>query len=258
MEVHHHSHTERKKWTHYLWEFLMLFLAVFCGFLAENFREHYVEHQRAAQLAANLYKELYADSILLQANIDIRNTKEASCNYFINYVRDSDLTHLSETFYPAFTRTFVQTAQLLFEPHDGILNQLRNSGELRYFKNPELQARVGDIGVAIANVRTRNDKEYSFVEFYLRPFTLKYYDFQWYEEYIQHGKLSLAQALSQNSKTQYQPKIINASLFNRQEAQNITSYYLLMLRGTRQTQYHSYADINHVLLEILRAEYHFK
>ena len=37
MEVHSHTHTERKKFTHYLWEFLMLFLAVFCGFLAENF-----------------------------------------------------------------------------------------------------------------------------------------------------------------------------------------------------------------------------
>ena len=32
MEVHAHAHTARKKWTHYLWEFLMLFLAVFCGF----------------------------------------------------------------------------------------------------------------------------------------------------------------------------------------------------------------------------------
>ncbi len=30
MEVHHHSHTARKKWTHYFWEFLMLFLAMFC------------------------------------------------------------------------------------------------------------------------------------------------------------------------------------------------------------------------------------
>ena len=45
MEVHHHpiaigSHTSRKKWTPYLWEFLMLFLAVFCRFLAENQREH--------------------------------------------------------------------------------------------------------------------------------------------------------------------------------------------------------------------------
>ena len=36
MEVHSHTHSPRKKWTHYFWEFLMLFLAVFCGFLAEN------------------------------------------------------------------------------------------------------------------------------------------------------------------------------------------------------------------------------
>ena len=40
MEVHHHTHTPRKKWTHYFWEFLMLFLAVFCGFLAEYQLEH--------------------------------------------------------------------------------------------------------------------------------------------------------------------------------------------------------------------------
>ena len=43
MEVHAHSHTARKKWTHYLWEFIMLFLAVFCGFLAELQLEHKIE-----------------------------------------------------------------------------------------------------------------------------------------------------------------------------------------------------------------------
>ena len=56
MEVHAHTHTPRKKWTHYFWEFLMLFLAVFCGFLAENQREDMVEHQRVI---------LYGDSLLL-------------------------------------------------------------------------------------------------------------------------------------------------------------------------------------------------
>ncbi|TMI65215.1 MAG: hypothetical protein E6H07_04635 [Bacteroidetes bacterium] len=62
MEVHHHSHTERKKWTHYFWEFFMLFLAVSAGFLVENQREHYVEHKRAKVYAANLYKELKEDT----------------------------------------------------------------------------------------------------------------------------------------------------------------------------------------------------
>jgi len=46
MEVHAHAHTPRKKWTNYLWEFLMLFLAVFCGFLAEYQLEHIIENQR--------------------------------------------------------------------------------------------------------------------------------------------------------------------------------------------------------------------
>ena len=256
MEVHAHSHTSRQKWTHYLWEFLMLFLAVFCGFLAENQREHYVENQRANQLAKNLYKEIYADSIAVQQKIAIRNTKEGECAYFINYVRDSSLITLSDHFYPAFTWAFLQSATLMFEPNDGILNQLRNSGELRYFKSSELQAIIGKLSVSIANVRSRNEKEYSYIEFYLRPFSIKHYDFEWYEELTQQGKLTLLEALSQKIQMPVAGKIVNADKFNRQEAENIAFYYLLMLRGTRQTQYIPYTMINHQLLEILRKEYH--
>jgi len=258
MEVHAHTHTERKKFTHYLWEFLMLFLAVFCGFMAENIREHRVEHQRAKELAKNLYKEIYADSITVQQKIEIRNLKESECAYFIGYVKDSSLTNLSPYFYPSFTWAFIQSAQLFFEPNDGILNQLRNSGELRYFKNSELQASIGKLTVSIANLRTRNEKEYSYIEFYLRPFSLRHYDFAWYETLTQHGKLSLLNALNQKMQTSQTGKIVNADKFNRQEAENIASYYLLMLRGTRQTQYLPYADINHQLLETLRKEYHPK
>jgi hypothetical protein len=67
MEVHAHTHTERKKFTHYLWEFLMLFLAVFCGFLAENQREHYVEHKREKQFMVSLVKDLEMDTLALSS-----------------------------------------------------------------------------------------------------------------------------------------------------------------------------------------------
>ena len=256
MEVHHHSHTARKKWTHYFWEFLMLFLAVFCGFLAENQREHMIEHQRAKALARNLYKEIYADSIAIQQKIAIRNKKEEECNYFINYVKDSSLTDLSPGFYPAYTWAFLQSALLLFEPNDGILNQLRNSGELRYFKSSELQSEIGRLTVQIANIRNRNEKEYSFIEMNLRPFTIQHYDFNWYEAFTQHGKFTLLEALNQNTPMSITGKIVNADKFSRQEAENIASYYLLMLRGTRQTQYLPYVAINHRLLQVLRNEYH--
>ena len=258
MEVHTHTHTPRKKWTHYFWEFLMLFLAVFCGFLAENIREHKVEQQRAKQLAKNLFKEIYADSIAIQQKIAIRNKKEEECIYFINYVKDSSLTDLSHRFYPAYTWAFIQTAYLVFEPNDGILNQLRNSGELRYFKSSELQSAIGRLSVQIANVRSRNEKEYGFIEMNLRPFSLRHYDFNWYESFTHHGKLTLIEALNQNEQVSYDGKIINPDKFSRQEAENIASYYLLMLRGTRQTQYLPYVNINHQLLEVLRKEYHLK
>ena len=62
MEVHAHTHTARKKWTHYFWEFLMLFLAVTLGFFVENQREHYIEHQRAKVYAASMKINLQVDT----------------------------------------------------------------------------------------------------------------------------------------------------------------------------------------------------
>ena len=62
MEVHHHAHTDRKKWTHYFWEFLMLFLAVFCGFLAENYRETIVNKEKAHHYIQNMVADLKADT----------------------------------------------------------------------------------------------------------------------------------------------------------------------------------------------------
>ena len=258
MEVHAHTHTERKKWTHYLWEFLMLFLAVFCGFLAENIREHMVEQRRAKQLAKNLYKEVLADSISVQQKMDVRKIKEDKCSHFIGYIKDSSLTNLSPEFYPVYTWAFVQIAQMMFEPNDGVLNQLRNSGELRYFKSNDLQSAIGQLSVQVANVRNRNEREYSYLETFIRPFSLKHYDFDWYEAFIDHGKVPLLQALNENKLPSYPGKIVNADKFNKTEAVGMASYYLLLMRGTRQIYYMPYIAANHQLLDILRKEYHLK
>jgi hypothetical protein len=62
MEVHAHTHTQRKKWIHYFWEFLMLFLAVFCGFLAEYQLEHKIEQEKGKQYIRSFYEDLVTDS----------------------------------------------------------------------------------------------------------------------------------------------------------------------------------------------------
>ena len=69
MEVHTHTHTPHKKWTHYFWEFLMLFLAVFCGFLAEYQLEHKIERERGKQYIQSIYEDLKEDTASLANTI---------------------------------------------------------------------------------------------------------------------------------------------------------------------------------------------
>ena len=98
MEVHAHTHTARKKWTHYFWEFLMLFLAVFCGFLAEYQLEHKIERDRAKELAKSFYEELKNDSVNITVKYQNRIRQENSLLYLRTYFRDSSMTNLSKTF----------------------------------------------------------------------------------------------------------------------------------------------------------------
>src|SRR5689334_13086440 len=86
MEVHAHSHTPRKKFTHYLWEFVMLFLAVFAGFLAENLREHIVEHQKAEQFARSLLSDLISDTSALKTAIDYGDRKVKAIDSFFSQI----------------------------------------------------------------------------------------------------------------------------------------------------------------------------
>ena len=98
MEVHAHTHTARKKWTHYFWEFIMLFLAVFCGFLAEYQLEHKIEKDRAKELAKSFYEELKNDSVVAAQKVQNRIKAENAFSYLAKYFRDSSLNNVSKTF----------------------------------------------------------------------------------------------------------------------------------------------------------------
>src|SRR5258708_30889844 len=132
MEVHSHSHTERKKWTHYFWEFLMLFLAVFCGFLAENQREHMVEHQKEKQYMKSLKKDVEADIIQI-------DRLEIELNDFIRR-----LDSVAEGLDPSSGRspslvTYKQMSRDLgfsdFIYTDRTIQQLKNAGGMRLVRN---------------------------------------------------------------------------------------------------------------------------
>lgn len=260
MEVHHHGHVhENKKWKEYLFQFLMLFLAVFCGFLAEYQLEHTIEKERAKDLAENLYHEVYADSIVMQQAIANRLIKEKSYLDFAVYVKDSSLINPSLNFYRAFAIAFVNHQALVFEPKDGILNQLINSGSLRYFRSSQLQTDIGLLSGVIAKIRARNTRETSFLDFTLRPFQMKHFDNRWIRQLTENGRMIVADAIDQKDLRRLSsPRILHIDQFDRDEAENIASQGAIMSSGTRLIFFKEYIDANHDLLETLRREYHLK
>src|SRR5258705_724949 len=120
MEVHAHTHSERKKFTHYFWEFLMLFLAVFCGFLAENQREHMIEHKREKQFMTSLISDLrldiaWLDTVSNSSKLRIQNIDSAITNF-----SKQDGKEITIRVYQYLRRAEIQ---VMFFPNDGTITQ---------------------------------------------------------------------------------------------------------------------------------------
>jgi len=258
MEVHHHPHVEKKRFKEYFLEGLMIFMAVTLGFIAENIRENISENHKAKELAKSLYQEVYTDSVQLQKIISNREHKEEQLVNFIRFANDSNVAKPSQQLMRSLTWSFLIVSPIIFEPADGMLTQLRNSGSLRYFKSTQLQKEFGEFSVMINKVRSRVEVENSYSQQYVRPLVLKFYNFKWYGELTKQGSIPVIDAIAKEPDPKEIPVISNASSFNKTEIVNTASYYLLILRGTRQIQLKNYLDLNHTLLETLRKEYDLK
>jgi hypothetical protein len=139
MEVHAHSHTERKKWTHYLWEFLMLFLAVFCGFLAENIREHKVEKDREKQYIQSLIDDLGEDTLLLSENIEDCEGHMKRIDTLVRLLNNDDVkNHGSDLYY--FGRRSSRGVRLAL--HDLTIQQMKNSGGFRLISKEKVSKAI--------------------------------------------------------------------------------------------------------------------
>jgi hypothetical protein len=170
------------------------------------------------------------------------------------------LMSLPREFYPAYATSTFLINSYSFEPKDGILSQLKNSGSLRYFKNVALQKLIGDISVCINNVRYRNEQEYQYFASPIKLFILKHFDFNWINQLRKNDPnpdatiLSIINRYRQSNKT-IEGQILNLSSFDKGEAVNMIIFYKQMLVSTRTLQLKDYILTNHKLLEELRQHY---
>ncbi len=162
MEVHAHSHTARKKWTHYFWEFLMLFLAVFCGFMAENFREHQVEHRREMQFISSMADDVKLDILALN-NILIKRIQRKEMFDSLTALLNSSQRDkfISRLYY--FGRHMQRLSPIIFTYNDRTIQQLKNGGNMRLIRKQAVTDAIVLYDAAIRDMDLTQERENTYM-----------------------------------------------------------------------------------------------
>ena len=149
MEVHAHTHTQRKKWTHYFWEFIMLFLAVFCGFLAEYQLEHKIEKDREKQFMRSMVEDLKTDTAMLISNIKQRQNRIMMIDSLVKLLGSPSVNERGNDIY-YFGRSISPPTNIF--PNDGTIQQLKSSGNLRLIRNNTISNSIMSYDQKMRNV----------------------------------------------------------------------------------------------------------
>ena len=130
MEVHAHTHTPRKKWTHYFWEFLMLFFAVFCGFLAEYKLEQTIERHKEKEYILSMIEDAKTDTANIHRAISFNKKRiyklDSLANKCFAYGQPgNDDAEIYRLYFPCLRHPdFVS-------PTERTMMQLKNAGGMR-------------------------------------------------------------------------------------------------------------------------------
>jgi hypothetical protein len=192
MEVHQHTHTPRKKWIHYLWEFLMLFLAVFCGFLAENQREHIVEHQREKKYMLSLMEDLKADTFFINDEIITKRQITIGLDSLIRNLYSKDIFSKQAEIYRQFRRNNPILTPLF---NDQTIFQLRSSGNMRLIRNDSVVKLISEYWNAknaLIKIAERVEQRIDFGSTYnIKIFNRKYTEREYQNQDFEGAEMSI-------------------------------------------------------------------
>ena len=159
MEVHAHTHTARKKWTHYFWEFLMLFLAVFCGFLAEYQLEHKIERDKEKIYVQNLMEDLKADTAIYSDYTRNNKILFNSIDTLILLVKSPERKqHIAKL---AFTARMILPKYKALYTTDRTYEEMKSSGTLRLIRNKQVINSVSHYYYSVIDLKKYNDAAFT-------------------------------------------------------------------------------------------------
>ncbi len=162
MEVHHHPdiHHKRKKFREYFIEFIMIFLAVTLGFFAEGLRENISERARAKEYALMLLKDVINDTIELHSTMAGYQSYIRSIDT-LKSLRRSEKDKVTDIEFFFYCRPVFLAGRMPF--NDATLQQVKNSGNLRFFHSLKLKEKISDYDNITRSFSLRQDFELNWV-----------------------------------------------------------------------------------------------
>ena len=157
MEVHPHGHVhEKKKWKEYLFQFLMLFLAITLGFFVENQREHYIENKRAKEYARMLTDDLTFDIGELNRANRVLNKIIIAGDSLAVLLSSNEIKKIpgGKLYYYEYWSGW----RWKVISRDATLQQLKNSGSMRYMGNTSLIRKIMDYEESLKLIYLLQDK----------------------------------------------------------------------------------------------------
>jgi|CXWL01.1.fsa_nt_gi hypothetical protein len=245
MEVHAHSHTPRKKWTHYFWEFLMLFLAVFCGFLAEYQLEHKIEKDREKQFIISLEKDLTDDTIILKSQSNLYKANVERLDSFLHLLCVENIKgHEGELYYLARRASRGDVLAL----HDRTIQQMKNSGAFRLIRKESVSKAIIEYYNQLSFYDLLLKVELSEAEEYRKQVT-----------YIFHPEImdNLVNEMNEIEKPDGNPALLTYDKITLLRLAGMVSYIKNTRLGIAKREMEMY-DTAKSLIELLKKEYHLK
>lgn len=258
MEVHHpHHNGHKKKIKEYFLEFFMLFLAVSLGFLAENIREGYVEKERSYELALALYTDVKNDEEKMQVFIENRTGVMKDVKTLIFDIEKNGLNVNSQDQYTLISETAYYWNY--FEPKMANLDQIINSGSLRYFKKNGVVESISKYKSTITNLLARQEREKVFFYSNLQPFIISSIDLQPMDTTFLTGDLTIKDYFNKLKGKEINLPVKQHLYINKdsvQKVMNMYRFYGIVLTTSYRNYYSKYLEECQHLIKALEEEIH--
>ena len=129
----------------------MLFLAVTLGFFMENTRENFIERKRMEHYASQMYNDLCKDSSDFFTEIRFLKIVIEKLDTLTNFLNGyPKISMPAKDIYRLSAYAFREAG---FEPISATMEQLKNSGSLRYIESDELARLFSEYDVDISLIK---------------------------------------------------------------------------------------------------------